>query len=153
MVRMADLSPAQQEHLPTLPCPQFDSQPWVRGGPLSERRVGIVSSAGLIMRGERPIMANDIRYRAIPHDADAGDVLMSHVSVNYDRTAFQRDPNVVLPRQRLDELAAAGVIGSVAVNHYSAMGAIDPVELEGETRKLAATLKAEGTDSVVLLPV
>ena len=33
------------------------------------------------------------------------------------------------------------------------MGAIDPVELEGETRELAATLKDEGVDSAVLLPV
>lgn len=153
MVRMADLSPAQQEHLPTLPCPQFDTQPWVTGGPLSTRRVALVSTAGLMMRGDRPVTANDVRYRAIAHDADARDVLMSHVSVNYDRTGFQRDPNVAFPRERLQELAAAGVIGSVAVNHYSSMGAVDPMGLEGQTRELAATLKNEGVDSAVLLPV
>jgi D-proline reductase (dithiol) PrdB len=139
--------------LSTLPCPQFDTQPWVTGGPLSTRRVALVSTAGLMMRGDRPVTANDVRYRAIAHDADARDVLMSHVSVNYDRTGFQRDPNVAFPRERLQELAAAGVIGSVAVNHYSSMGAVDPMGLEGQTRELAATLKNEGVDSAVLLPV
>ena len=105
------------------------------------------------MRGDRPVTASDKRFRAIAHDADARDVLMSHVSVNFDRTGFQRDPDVAFPRARLQELADAGVIGSVATNHYSAMGAIDPLDLEGETRKLAATLSDEGVDSVVLLPV
>ena len=153
MVRLTDLSPAQQAHLPVLPCPQFETRPWVVGGPLSARRVALVSTAGLMMRGDRPVTANDVRYRAIAHDADPKDVLMSHVSVNYDRTGFQRDPDVVLPRKRLQELADAGVIGSVAVNHYSSMGAVDPMGLEGQTRELAATLKSEGVDSAVLLPV
>ena len=47
---------------------------------------------------------------------------MSHVSVNFDRTGFQRDLNVVLPRDRLDELVASGKIGGVAPEHYSFMG-------------------------------
>ena len=153
MVRMADLSPAQREHLPQLPCPSFETKPWVSGGPLASRKVAIVSSAGLMMRGDRPVTASDKRFRAIAHDADSRDVLMSHVSVNFDRTGFQRDPNVAFPRERLEELAKAGVIGAVATNHYSAMGAIDPLDLEGETRKLAATLSEEGVDSVVLIPV
>lgn len=153
MVRMADLSPAQQQSLPALPCPQFDTHPWVQGGPLSRRRVAIISSAGLMLRGERPVTAADVRYRAIPHDAPAGDVLMSHVSVNYDRTGFQRDMNVVFPRDRLQELADDGVIGSVAATHYATMGAVDPGQLEGQTRELAGTLKNGGVDSVVLLPV
>jgi len=153
MVRMADLTPAQRQTLPALPCPQFENQPWVRGGPLSERRVVIVSSAGLMLRGERPVTAADVRYRAIPHDAPAGDVLMSHVSVNYDRTGFQRDMNVAFPRDRLQELADAGVIGAVAPTHYATMGAVEPEGLEAQTRELAATLNSAGVDSAVLLPV
>lgn len=153
MVRMADLSAAHQRSLPALPCPTFDTQPWVRDGALSTRTVAIVSTAGLMMRGERPVTANDVRYRPIPHDADARDVLMSHVSVNYDRTGFQRDMNVVFPRDRLQELADAGVIGAAARTHYSAMGAVEPERLEGQTRELAARLASEGVDSAVLLPV
>jgi D-proline reductase (dithiol) PrdB len=153
MVRLADLSPAQREALPRLECPEFEHRPWVRGGPLGERRVAIVSTAGLMLRGERPVTANDSRFRAIPDDADAGDVLMSHASVNFDRTGFQRDMNVVLPRDRLRELAEAGVIGGPSATHYSHMGAVDPVQLEKPTRELAGTLRAQGVDSAVLLPV
>ena len=153
MVRTTDLSPAMQTNLPLLECPAFDTQPWVTGGPLSARRVALISSAGLMMRGERPVTANDIRYRAIAHDADARDVLMSHVSVNYDRTGFQRDINVVLPRERLQELVDDGVVGSAAATHYATMGAVDPMGLERQTRDLAATLKSDDVDSAVLLPV
>ena len=99
------------------------------------------------------VTAADVRYRPIRHDADARDVLMSHVSVNYDRTGFQRDMNVVLPRDRLQELVDEGLVGSAAGIHYSTMGAVDPMGLERDTRELASTLKAEGTDSAVLLPV
>ena len=153
MVRLADLSPAQQQALPRLDCPEFDDRPWVRGGPLAARRVAIVSTAGLMLRGERPVTAADARFRAIPDDAPAGDILMSHASVNFDRTGFQRDMNVAFPRDRLHELRDAGVIGSVAATHWSHMGAIDPVQLETPTRALAATLKDDGVDSAVLLPV
>lgn len=153
MARLSDLTAAQQAHLNTLECPQFDTRPWVSGPPLARRRLALVSTAGLMMRGQRPVMANDVRYRAIAHQAPAADVLMSHVSVNFDRTGFQADMNVVLPRDRLEELERDAVIGGVGPNHYAAMGAIHPSELEGATRGLAATLHQEGVDSAVLLPV
>jgi len=153
MVRLADLSPAQQQALPRLDCPEFEDRPWVRGGPLAGRRVAIVSTAGLMLRGERPVTAADARFRAIPHDAPAGDVLMSHASVNFDRTGFQRDMNVVFPRDRLQALADEGVVGATAATHYSHMGALEPVLLEKPTRALAASLHDDGVDSAVLLPV
>ena len=78
---------------------------------------------------------------------------MSHVSSNYDRTGFQQDLNVVFPLERLQEMAAAGEIGSVADYHYSFMGATEPEELEARTRQLAGLLKADKVDAVVLLPV
>jgi D-proline reductase (dithiol) PrdB len=153
MARISALPPAMQRDLPMLECPTFDTQPWVSGAPLAARRVAIISTAGLMMRGERPVTANDVRYRPIAHDADARDVLMSHVSVNYDRTGFQRDINVAFPRDRLQELVDEGVVGSAASVHYSSMGAVDPSGLERQTRDLVASLQADSVDSVVLLPV
>lgn len=153
MAVMSDLTPAQQAHLNDLDCPDLPSAPWVSGPPLARRTVALVSTAGLMLRGDRPVMANDTRFRPVPHDVDANDVLMSHVSVNFDRSGFQRDLNVVLPRDRLTELAGDGTIGGIGPNHYAAMGAIHPRELEHSTRALAATLAGEGVDSAVLLPV
>ena len=46
-----------------------------------------------------------------------------------------------------------GLIGSVASNHYSFMGATDPRDMEDDARHLAGVLKADQVDAVVLLPV
>src|SRR6476661_5043462 len=107
------MSTAERDALLALPCPTFASDPWQAGPPLARRRVAIVSTAGLHLRGDRPFelrggSAGDFPgdYRVIPSDADAGDLLMSHVSVNFDRSGFQQDWNVVFPLDRLRELAA-----------------------------------------------
>ncbi len=153
MVRMTDLSAAMQKSLPLMECTPFDNQPWVTGTPLQERKIALISSAALMVRGERPMTASDVRYRPIRHDCDAREILMSHSSVNFDRTGFQRDMNVVFPRDRLQELVDEGVVGSTAQTHYSTMGSVEAAKLERQTRDLAATLKSEDVDSAVLLPV
>ncbi len=153
MVKMSDLPDTKRENIESHGCPRFETEPWVRGAALAGRRVGIVSTAGLIMRGERPLTPNDARYRVIPHAAPAGEIFMSHVSVNFDRTGFQRDLNCILPRDRLSELASEGVIGSVAENHYAFMGATAPEKLEPSAKRLAAELHTASVDTVLLAPV
>jgi D-proline reductase (dithiol) PrdB len=92
-------------------------------------------------------------FRIIPGDTPASDLVMSHTSTNFDRTGFQQDWNVVFPLDRLRELAAAGVIGSVANQHYSFMGAADPRIMEPAARRLAALLRQDHVDAAVLVPV
>jgi D-proline reductase (dithiol) PrdB len=92
-------------------------------------------------------------YRVIPGDIKARDLVMTHISTNYDRTGFQRDWNVVFPLDRLKELAAEGIIGNVAAYHYSFMGATDPSEMEPAARNLAELLKGDRVDAVLLVPV
>ena len=153
MVRLTDLPPTKAESMRNHPTPSFDSEPWVEGPALSERTVALVSSAGLVSRGERPVAPRDTRYRVIPQDSADHDVLMSHISVNFDRTGFQQDLNVVLPRARMRELAEQGVIGAVADEHYSFMGGTEAHLLEENARKLAGVLHQKGVDSALLLPV
>mgnify|MGYP001213451714 CR=1 FL=1 len=92
-------------------------------------------------------------YRVIPGDIKAGDLVMSHISTNFDRTGFQQDWNIVFPLDRLHELASEGIIGSVASYHYSFMGAADPAEMEPAARNLASLLKGDRVDGVLLVPV
>ena len=153
MTRLTDLPPAQAKRLAELECPDFKTRPWVTGSALSQRRVAIVSSAGLVVRGENPFRGRDPDYRAIPADTKPEELLISHISINFDRTGFQEDWNVVFPLDRLKELAAEGVIGSVAQTHYSFMGATDPVEMESYARELAGRLKQDHVDAVILSPV
>ena len=79
--------------------------------------------------------------------------MCSHISINFDRTGFQEDWNVVFPLDRLTELAAEGKIGSVAATHYSFMGATDPVQMVDGAREGAGKLKADHVDAVLLTSV
>ncbi|MET4698267.1 D-proline reductase (dithiol) PrdB [Constrictibacter sp. MBR-5] len=153
MARLSDLPPALARHIAGLPCPTFDTTPRADGPPLSERRVALVTTAGLMRRGDRPFGPGSGDYRVIPGDTAGGDLVMTHVSVNYDRTGFQQDLNVVLPLDRLNEMAADGAIGSVAAFHYSVMGATDPEAMRADAADIVGLLKADGVDAVVFAPV
>ena len=153
MVRLADLPPAQAQRLAAFDCPNFATEPWVTGPPLSRRRVAIVSSAGLLVRGSVPFRGRDPDYHTIPPGTRPDDLLISHVSINFDRTGFQEDWNVVFPIDRLNELAAERTIGSVAATHYSFMGAAEPDLIEPHARELAGRLKHDEVDTVLLAPV
>jgi D-proline reductase (dithiol) PrdB len=153
MTRLTDLPPAQAKRLAELECPDFDTRPWVSGPPLSQRRVAIVSSAGLVRRGETPFRGRDPDFRVIPTETRPDELLISHISINFDRTGFQEDWNVVFPMDRLSKLASEGAIGSVARTHYSFMGATDPLQMEPYAREVAGRLKADAVDAVILSPV
>ncbi|HEY2538035.1 MAG TPA: glycine/sarcosine/betaine reductase selenoprotein B family protein, partial [Stellaceae bacterium] len=95
----------------------------------------------------------DPDFRAIPSTTRPDQLLMSHISINYDRTGFQEDWNVVFPLDRLNEMAADGEIGSIAATHYSFMGATDPVQMEDYAREVAGRLRQDQVDAVILSPV
>ncbi len=153
MARLEDIPEPTRTAVANLPCPSFDTSPFVSGPPLSERRVAIVSSAALIHRGDKPFPFGSGEYRAVPSEWNNNDILISHVSINFDRAGFQRDINVVYPIDRLREFAAEGVIGSVADTHYTVMGSTDPATMVEAAGGIAAALLADGCDAVVLTPV
>jgi D-proline reductase (dithiol) PrdB len=154
MVRLDQMPEGQRKHLKELPCPTFETNPWVEGPPLSERRVAIVSTAGLHRREDRPFTPEPgDYYRVIPGDIRAAELLMSHMSTNFDHTGFQQDWNVLFPLDRLQEFAEEGIIGSVADFHYSFMGALDPMQMEKDARRLASILKGDHVDALLLVPV
>lgn len=154
MVRLSDLPEDDRQHLLEKDCPAFETQPWVTGPPLAERRVAIVTTAGLQRRTDKSFQFTDGDYRVIPGGIDAAELVMSHASVNFDRTGFQQDINVVFPLARLQELDRAGEIGSVAGFHYSFMGAgVNPDDIEPKAREVAGLLAQDNVDAVFLSPV
>ncbi|MEK7353230.1 MAG: glycine/sarcosine/betaine reductase selenoprotein B family protein [Chloroflexota bacterium] len=154
MVRLEKLSEEERKHLEEAKCPTFDTQPWVTGPPLSQRRVALVSAAGIHRRNDRPFTrATDTYYRVIPGNVKGSELVMTHLSINFDRSGFQQDWNVIFPVDRLRELAEDGVIGSVADFHYSFMGAHEPMDMEKQAREVAGLLKKDKVDAVLLLPV
>ncbi len=157
MVRLAELPAVERDHLLELgrKAPRFTDRPWVRNAPLDRCRIALVTTAGLHRRSDRPFnVLPGTEYRVIPGDTPAAELVMSHVSVNFDRSGFHADLNVVFPIDRLAELEQEGVIGSVAQFHYSFMGAAwPPTRFEASARELAGLLKKDGVDAVLLTPV
>jgi len=153
MARLESMMEPMKSLLAGLPCPSFVGQPWAAGRPLAGRRISIISTAGVQRRGEPPFEGMTGDYRVIPGDVKAKDLVMTHISTNFDRTGFQQDWNLVFPLDRLHELAREGAIGSVADYHYSFMGAADPAKMEPAARNLASLLKGDGVDGALLVPV
>ena len=112
--RLSDMPEVEANHLRRVECPTYDNTPALAGKPLNQRRVVIISTAGLHKRGDHPFRPGDGSYRVIPAGTTARDLVMSHISVNFDRTGFQQDLNVAFPIDRLREAAADGTIGSMA---------------------------------------
>jgi len=153
MVRLTDMSEDEAGYLLDLPCPVNADCPWTAPPPLRELRVALVTTSGLSRRGDVMFQSGAADYRVIPDEIPSSDLIMSHVSVNYDRSGFQQDINVVFPIDRLHELVDEGVIGSAASLHYSFMGATDPEKMEAKARELAGLLKEDGVNAVLLTPV
>ena len=154
MVRLSDLPDYEAKHLLEKVCVPFATEPWVTGPPLKERRVAMITTAGIHLAGEQSFGFHDTAFRVIPGDVAAGDMVMTHSSVNFDRTGFQQDLNVAFPIDRLHELAEAGEIGSVADFHYGFMGAgSTPASFEPTAREVAGLLKKDAVDAVMLIPI
>jgi len=153
VARIDDIPEPTRSNILQLECPALEGQPFVAGPPLARRRVAIVSSAAIHPRTEPVFPHGATEFRRLPATLDAGDIVMSHVSVNFDRHGFAADLNVIYPIDRLRELAAAGVIGSVAATHYASMGATDPATMAATTAQLVGQLRQDRVDAVLLSPV
>ena len=158
MVRLDDLHPEEAEGMRRAVArfrfPELGSTPWVTPPPLAESTIALVTSAGLHRRGDRPFRFGDGGYRLIPDDVDFAELVQTQVSVNFDRTHYQQDVNVVLPRDRLHELAAAGEVGGVSPWHYSVLGSSpDPLNLEAAAGDMAQRMRDSGVHCAVLSPV
>jgi D-proline reductase (dithiol) PrdB len=92
--------------------------------PLSEARLGLVSTAGTYVHGQVAYYyKDDTGIRSIPNDTPVDDIRFSHIMENYLVEARQ-DPCTVFPLEALQQLEAEGVVGKLADNYFSCMGGI-----------------------------
>ena len=154
MVRLSDLHPEEANNLMSWPRVEIEPGDWITPKPLSESTIALITTAGLHRRDDQAFGPGALDYRIIPGDVDFADVVSTHLSANWDRSALAQDLNVVLPIERLRELADAGEVGGVANWHYSFMGGIPrPDRLEPQAREVARLLQADGVDAAMLIPV
>lgn len=140
---------AMQEHLAQ--CRTFETRPWISGPPLNQRRVAIIATSGVHVRNDRPFqLTRHDTYRVIPGSAKANDLLMSHGESSFDRTGFQRDGNMAFPIDRLREMVADGIIGSVADFHYSFGAPMSEEETEIAAREIGRLLKKDKVTAALM---
>src|SRR5690242_3122517 len=154
MPRLDRLSELQRKSSLAHPCLLNDSAPFTRlRRPLSNSRLALVTTAGIHLRGDAPFTGGDQSFRAIPADTLPSHIVQSHASIGFDRTAFQRDINVVFPMDRAREFVARGEVGSLSRAYFSFMGAQRPPydRLIQETGPdVAKRLRADGVEAVFL---
>ena len=158
MVRLDDLHPQEAANM-LANAPRFgdidhDATPWISPPPLAKSTICLITSAALHRRDDLPFRFGDSGYRLIPDDVDPADLVQSQVSVNFDRTHYQRDMNVVLPIDRLRELRDAGEIGAVSSVHFSVQGASPNARtFEASAADMANRMRELGVDAAMLAPV
>ncbi len=133
--------------------PVFETTELTVPKPLREATVAIVTSASLHHPDDEDFAPGDTGYRVL--SASRRDYVMGHWSPNFDTIGFAVDINTVFPIDRLDELAARGVIGSVASEHLAYAGNqfdLSAVRLDSGPAG-AKQLAAQGVDIVLLTPV
>jgi len=138
--------------LANVECPDLGAPIAIPGPIVSKRRVTLISTAGLSHAGDRPFSLGSAGYRII--DAyDSRPLVMTHISTNFDRSAFASDVDVVFPLRRMHEKQQRGEIGSVARFHYSFMGATTPSSMQPAAEQLATLLQNDSVDLALLIPV
>ncbi|MGE0820494.1 MAG: glycine/sarcosine/betaine reductase selenoprotein B family protein [Candidatus Binatia bacterium] len=138
-----------------VPVYEFERTPFTTPPPVAKARVAIVTTAGLRSDSKLHWKPGDQSFTVL--DGSNRNLGLGHFSPNFDRSGFALDLNVVYPVDRLHELAARGVIGSVASQHISFMGAqLDHTlaTMRLDTGPAAARiLREDGVDVVLLTPV
>ena len=155
MVRLIDLPDYEREHLLAKNMPPLGPPVWtVPTKPVSQMRFALITTAGLHYRDDPAFEFADATFRPIDGKEDPDNLVMSHSSVNFDKSGFAEDVNIVFPLGRFQELEEQGVIGSLADVHYSFMGAgLLPGAYEGSAKQVAGMLKQDQVDAVFLTPV
>jgi D-proline reductase (dithiol) PrdB len=155
VVKLADLPDYEREHLLSKSLPPLGPPVWSEPvKPIAEMRFALVTTAGLHFRGDPVFEFADATFRPIDSREDPDNLVMSHSSVNFDKSGFAEDVNIVFPLGRFNELAANATIGSLAEVHYSFMGAgLPPRAYENTAAQVAGLLQQDKVDAVFLTPV
>jgi len=139
---------------------RIDPVPWAPlKKPVAQSRLVLVSSAGIVTSEQKPfdnsIRGGDPSIREIPSDVDVSTLIETHRSDAFDHTGIRQDPNLAFPADRLQELSAAGIIGSLNHRHLSIMGSVTaPGRLIKRTiPQVVPKLVEDRVDIALLIPV
>jgi D-proline reductase (dithiol) PrdB len=152
----------------TTPQFRYDSAPWTPlAKPLNQARLTLISTGGLFVEGDDPLGPNgptqeevipriqeflrrDPALVTIPKHTPPHLLHVRHPG--YDIRGARRDHNVVFPIDHLKALEAEGVIGQVADEAYSFVGATSQLRLLKEyAPEWAQRIRNQGADAALLV--
>lgn len=132
-----------------------DGIPWI---PFEKRfadaRVAVLTTGGFRLP-EQPAFdcdRGDPTFRRLPASVDLAGLEIDHT--HYDTRDARKDPNILLPLDRLRELVDEGALGGLAPTQYSMMGYVPQVDalLEETAPAIAAGMASEEVDLALLTP-
>lgn len=139
--------------------------------PLTQLRLGLMTSSGHFVEGDDPrpfgvenmsqqeaearimdFIKAEPQLSVIPMDTPASKLCVRHGG--YDVRGSQADPNTNFPIERLRELQADGVVGELAANAYSFVGATSQLKLRNQVAPAwLEQFQTEGIEALLLVPV
>jgi D-proline reductase (dithiol) PrdB len=159
MSTMEEFGPEVRAFVSSYGWHRIDPVPWAKvDKPLVRSRVGLVVTACMTLPGQPPFEAeqpdNDPSVRLVPSGADPSTLVNTFAGQAFDHAGLAADANLLVPMDRLHELAVAGAIGKVSPRVVSLCGHLPkPRRLIAETAPWIAQLFVEdGADVVVLVP-
>jgi D-proline reductase (dithiol) PrdB len=159
MGRVSDLSLKDQIFVRTYRWRHIDPVPWTPlKKPLSECRLGLVSTAGLSAPDQPPFdkkKGGDPAFRAIPSTIDVQTLIENHRSKAWDHRGLEQDKNLGFPIDRVRELVESGRIGSISSTFFSFMGSVTAPGrmVRDSVPRVADMFLQDEVDVALLVPV
>ena len=155
IIKYIDVTRAAFPDQPPYQWTENGSAPWTPiTKDLAKSKVVLISSSGAHLKDQAAFnpIKNDLTFREIPKDVDAGDLKISHDF--YDHTDAEKDINCVFPIERMRELEQEGFIGELSEINFTFMGRIfrKTQFLDGMIPEVIAKLKQMNIDLAFLVP-
>ncbi|MBT4289239.1 MAG: hypothetical protein HOD92_18080 [Deltaproteobacteria bacterium] len=137
----------------------FNDTPWAAlKKPLNESRFTFITTAGVHLKSDQPFNMSDKdgdpTYRSFTFDSDPSDLMITHDYYNHNDA--DRDINVVLPLDALQNCLDQKIIGSLSNSIYSFMGHIEGKNIKkmirNSCRELSQILLKDQIDVAIVSP-
>jgi D-proline reductase (dithiol) PrdB len=159
MATMQELPPDVRNFVRAYQWHRIDPVPWAdMRVPLARARVGLVVTACMTNPGDPPFNAeqpdNDPSIRIVDVSADPASLVNTFPGQAFDHAGLEADANLLVPLDRLREMAAAGEIGSLGPRIVSMCGHLTKPRklMQSSAPEIAGIFAQDGADVVVLVP-
>jgi len=159
MATMEELSPDVRDFLKVYQWHRIDPVPWADFDvALADSKVGLVVTACMTNPDDPPFHAeqpdNDPSIRIVHAETDPAALVNTFPGQAFDHAGLEADANLLVPIDRLREMAAAGTIGALIPRVVSLCGHLPKPRrlIENIAPEIARLFAVDEADAVILVP-